>query len=576
MTEGAERITKLDIGGYFIMMRSLYAGVSGLKTHQTRMDVIGNNIANVNTVAYKSMSMTFSELMYQTTQSASGPNGTTGTAGINAKQIGLGVKGGAINTSITTPGGTQTTGNPFDMKISGNAFFIVNSGQGNYYTRDGSFYVDGGGNLAMQSNGYNVMGWGIDENTGLLKTDSLTKLQVLNPKYLSYDAEATTKSYISGIIDQYDKDTTSLEGKPVTLEFYDSAGYTYTAKFSIKALGTKTTRDYSVVLSDVKDADGNSVIDTTNMKIGNNMNYMYASPIKLKQPSTITGIANSAGADDGFSLADGSKIKYSSLFDANGKPTKEMDTIAAAYGYTTNNFLNQLTTDSAPATVKMETLLKEAAAGTATNITQLHDALSGASDITGIYTTVLNYSAADGKFIGVNDSTTNKSFTLGLNYTNFSNIQIDLSTTSNVNNSGTSTVNAKRGTVDDISDGAGRKIGNLNGISVENTGKIYASYSNGQSRLLGQIAVSEFANASGLEKEGDNLYSATSNSGDPTIKEVKSLDGGAITTGTLEMSNVDLSSEFTEMITTQRGFQANSRIITVSDTLIEELVNLKR
>lgn len=558
------------------MMRSLYAGVSGLKTHQTRMDVIGNNIANVNTVAYKSMSMTFSELMYQTTQSASGPNGTTGTAGINAKQIGLGVKGGAINTSITTPGGTQTTGNPFDMKISGNAFFIVNSGQGNYYTRDGSFYVDGGGNLAMQSNGYNVMGWGIDESTGELKTDSLTKLQVLSPKYMSYDAEATTKSYISGIIDQYDKDTTSLEGKPVTLEFYDSAGYKYTAKFSIKALGTKTTRDYSVVLSDLKDADGKSIMNKDNFKIGSKTNYTYASPITLTLPSAITGVAASVGTDDGFSMADGTKIKYSSLFDADGNPTEDMDTIAAAYGYTTENFLNQLTTDSASATVTMETLLKEAASGTATNISELQKALSGTQDITGIQTVVLNYSAADGKFIGVNDSTTNKSFTLSLNGDNFKDIQIDLSTTSNVNNSGTSTINAKTGTVDDISDGAGRKTGNLNGISVENTGKIYASYSNGQSRLLGQIAVSEFANASGLEKEGDNLYSATSNSGDPTIKEVKSLDGGAITTGTLEMSNVDLSSEFTEMITTQRGFQANSRIITVSDTLIEELVNLKR
>ena len=84
------------------MMRSLYSGVSGLKTHQVKMDVIGNNIANVNTTAYKSQSITFSELMYQTTQAASGPNATSGTAGTNAKQIGLGVKSGAISTAIET------------------------------------------------------------------------------------------------------------------------------------------------------------------------------------------------------------------------------------------------------------------------------------------------------------------------------------------------------------------------------------------------------------------------------------------------------------------------------------------
>ena len=107
------------------MMRSMYSGVAGLKTHQTKMDVIGNNIANVNTVAYKSQSVTFSELMYQTTQNASGANALTGTAGINARQIGLGVKMGAINTAITTEGASQTTNNPFDIRITGDSFFIV-------------------------------------------------------------------------------------------------------------------------------------------------------------------------------------------------------------------------------------------------------------------------------------------------------------------------------------------------------------------------------------------------------------------------------------------------------------------
>ena len=109
------------------MMRSLYSGVSGLKTHQTKIDVIGNNIANVNTTAYKSQSITFSELMYQTTQAASGPNATTGRAGINAKQIGLGTKAGAISTAIETAGASQTTGNPFDIRITGDSFFIVRS-----------------------------------------------------------------------------------------------------------------------------------------------------------------------------------------------------------------------------------------------------------------------------------------------------------------------------------------------------------------------------------------------------------------------------------------------------------------
>ncbi|MCR4748331.1 MAG: flagellar hook-basal body complex protein, partial [Lachnospiraceae bacterium] len=125
--------------------------------------------------------------------------------------------------------------------------------------------------------------------------------------------------------------------------------------------------------------------------------------------------------------------------------------------------------------------------------------------------------------------------------------------------------------------GAGRKLGEMSGVSIQNDGRIYASYDNGMSKLLGQIAVAEFANASGLEKEGDNLYKSTQNSGDfDGIGTEVTAGGGYMTTGVLEMSNVDLSAEFTDMITTQRGFQANSRIITVSDTLLEELVNLKR
>ena len=155
----------------------------------------------------------------------------------------------------------------------------------------------------------------------------------------------------------------------------------------------------------------------------------------------------------------------------------------------------------------------------------------------------------------------------------FTDVSIDLSTTTNVSTSGSCTLSASKG--DSENNNTGRKMGTMTGVTISTDGKINASYSNGQTRLLGQVAVAEFANASGLEKEGDNLYSSTLNSGDATLQDVTE-DGGSISTGVLEMSNVDLSQEFTNMITAQRGFQANSRIITVSDTLLEELTNLKR
>ena len=188
------------------MMRSLYSGVSGLKTHQTKMDVIGNNIANVNTTSYKTMSINFSDLMYQTTQAATGPNATTGTAGTNPRQIGLGVQTAAISTKITEEGATQSTGNPFDLKISGDEFFIVSDGSNTYFTRDGSFYVDAAGNLAMSSTGYNVMGWGVDEETGNIKKDTVKPLVVMGSDYLTYGAEYTQAATASGIIDWNDDD----------------------------------------------------------------------------------------------------------------------------------------------------------------------------------------------------------------------------------------------------------------------------------------------------------------------------------------------------------------------------------
>ena len=157
---------------------------------------------------------------------------------------------------------------------------------------------------------------------------------------------------------------------------------------------------------------------------------------------------------------------------------------------------------------------------------------------------------------------------------NFKDIEVDFSACLNLNNGGTSTMGALKG-ID--GDGAGKKLGALTGLSVDTSGKVFGSYDNGNTVVLCQIAVAQFSNASGLEKIGDNCYQTTLNSGDfDGIGVEITADGSSISTGELEMSNVDLSAQFTDMIITQRGFQANSRVITTSDTLLEELINLKR
>lgn len=570
------------------MMRSLYSGVAGLKTHQTRMDVIGNNIANVNTTAYKSSSMTFSELMSQTTQKASGANATTGVGGTNAKQIGLGVKAGAINTAITTQGSAQSTGNPFDIMITGDNFFVVSNGSENFFTRDGSFYVDGAGNLAMTSTGYNVMGWGVDETTGNIKQDTVTALRIMSAANMTYPPEATTQANISGILDENDKDVTSANGKTVNLNFFDARGYRYTAKFTFKQSGEPNTNVYSMELTKLLDSTG-AEIDISALDFGNRTQQKMETKVTLntdaymwdgKVLKTKDGTTEVANLADIFNQ-DGSLITPQDDAAAQ-KQQKALDAIAKAYGYegSTDEFLNLYITSAADPKqqLTMQDLLGNMMAGKTTDILP-----ADGSTITmeGRYfegtTVVFNKDTA--KLESVGGSTTN----LGINAAfsqlggNFSDITIDLSECTNYDNKGTSTIGATSGDLDGPGTGCGRRLGDMIGVSIQKDGMIYASYDNGMTKLLGQIATAAFANASGLEKEGDNLYSATLNSGEfDGIGVDITAGGGYMSPGQLEMSNVDLSSEFTEMITTQRGFQANSRIITVSDTLLEELTNLKR
>lgn len=571
------------------MMRSLYSGVAGLKTHQTRMDVIGNNIANVNTTAYKSSSMTFSELMSQTTQKASGANATTGVGGTNAKQIGLGVKAGAINTAITTQGSAQSTGNPFDIMITGDNFFVVSNGSENFFTRDGSFYVDGAGNLAMTSTGYNVMGWGVDKTTGNIKQDTVTALRIMSSANMTYPPEATTKANISGILDENDKDVTSANGKTVNLNFFDARGYSYTAKFTFKQSSGTASNEYSMELTKLLDSTG-AEIDISKVKFGDNSTQTLQTPVTFagdtyewdgKQLKTKADKKVVADLSAAFN-ADGTLIDTSTDEAAAKAQQETLDAIAAAYGYegSTDEFLKLYQKDANGTEVTVETMLGNMAKTT-----------TAQGDLV-LTTDKDKPMTMDGRFFeGVKvifDTDTGKLKQVGSNVTdfktnvdftplggNFSNITIDLSECTNYDNKGTSTIGATSGDLDGL--GTGRRLGDMIGVSIQKDGMIYASYDNGMTKLLGQIATAAFANASGLEKEGDNLYSATLNSGEfDGIGVDITAGGGYMSTGQLEMSNVDLSSEFTEMITTQRGFQANSRIITVSDTLLEELTNLKR
>ncbi|MFI3176896.1 MAG: flagellar hook-basal body complex protein [Eubacteriales bacterium] len=558
------------------MMRSLYSGVSGLTTHQTRMDVIGNNIANVNTVAFKASTVTFSELMYQTTQYASGANETTGVGGVNAVQIGLGVTTGAITTTVATAGSTQTTSNPFDISLSGDSFFVVSDGVNNYFTRAGAFYVDGAGNLAMTSTGYNVMGWGVNAEGTDIQQDTVQPLTIMSAENMTYPPESTTEAYISGIIDKNDTDVNSDAGKIMNLTVYDDLGYSYTVKLTVKATSeTDTTGEYTVEVTDLLDSNNTSVLDQyPDLVLGGPTFITDAKTMTLASTYQDTGLIEYTDASGASATVDvNTTLTVSDLENA-----ELLDALAKAYGLDdADELLNYTITDTVTGdTQSIADYL--AGSGTMAGLHSTPDDLTTEIEITGrnFEGCILQYSTDNGTFSNVNGNVGSTSSTLTLGgYGNFSDITVDFATSSMYDNNGTSTVSATNGNTSGV--GTGRQLGEISGITIQTDGTIYASYDNGMYRLLGQIAVAEFANASGLEKVGDNLYAATLNSGDfDGIGVDISANGGSMTTGTLEMSNVDLSQEFADMIITQRGFQANSRIITVSDSMIEELVNLKR
>lgn len=547
------------------MLRSMYSAVSGLKTHQTRMDVIGNNIANVNTVAFKSSSVTFSDILYQTTSNASGANATTGTGGVNAKQIGLGTTAAATKVSITSAGASETTGNPFDIRLTdknSTNFFIVNNGSENVFTRSGSFYVDGSGNLCMSSTGYTVMGWQVDETTGEIRKDTVSALRIMQEKNLTSAPEATTQATIAGVLDENDTDVKNDAGRVMNLNFYDNLGYQYTAKFAIKSTGTDGK--YTVELT--------SVLDSNNQNIIKNLTKQEISQIFGDyQPDATLGQ---------YGLSKDYEFKNNKYVRKADNKEFTVDTTDKTLFKANDGSQVSITEIFSGITTTMANDIKNPASKTKVEF----DTATGQATVKGEKTSYdLVFDTSTGKFASIGGDTPSKMLNMSvlssglLNRNgNFQNITVDFSQCLNYENGGKSTIGADAGATDGKT-GKGRKLGAMTGISIDTSGRIYGTYDNGNTELLGQIAVAQFSNASGLEKVGESCYRTTLNSGEfDGIGVEISADGSSMTTGELEMSNVDLSSEFTSMITTQRGFQANSRVITTSDTLLEELVNLKR
>ncbi len=425
------------------MMRSLFSAISGMRNHMSYMDVVGNNIANVNTTAYKSARVTFQDIMSQTIRGASSPQ--NGRGGTNPAQIGLGMTLGSID-NLMQQGSLTSTGKLTDFAVQGDGFFVVSDGTRNYYTRDGAFDVDVAGFLVSPVTGLKVTGW-LANGAGAVDTQT-DPVPIEIPFGTQVSAKPTTSLVMAGNLDA---------GTP-----------TYSAGPPVEGVVTSTVTAY----------------DT----LGN------ANSIRLE-------FRKNAAANTWDVVA---------LYDNDGDGVDD------------------------PATLNPAQIVFDSTTGEVT---------TPATGIVDVSLPTLSSDAAEP-------------------------LDFELDLSSFTQFAGQSAMTVQQNT--------GAPAGALVSFAVGPSGEIAGIYSNGSVQTVGQLALASFANPGGMLREGQNLWSPSSNSGEAIIGTPNSGGRGSVSTGTLEASNVDLAQQFTNVILAQRGFQSSSRVITASDQLLQDLVNIIR
>lgn len=472
---------------------SLFSGISGLSTLGNAMQIIGDNIANVNTVGFKGSRVTFQDVLSQTVATTAG-----------SAQVGRGTSLADISSTFSQ-GSFESTDSATDLAIGGEGFFVVrdpNNANNDYYTRAGEFRFDKDGNFVNPA-GYIVRGWALDASTG---EDYGSMTDVTLSSFTSSPAETDRVSVITNL-DSDSQDNTPLGLDTVWNGSADpplaSTAYEYQTTVKVyDALGS--THDITVYYDrDSAAGDGE---------------WEYLITCNPSEDAR----SNAAGTAGAGLLARGS-ITFS----------------------TSSGSISSMTMDR----------------------------FDGNAGGWGAVTDPANWSAAtystDGYYVFqpefINNSSLNVDFNIGSRYNGANWVPASLSS---------SQYSSASSTIFQSADGYG--AGDLQSVSVDTDGVITGQYSNGQVIPLYRVALAKFQNNDGLFKAGGNLYRETRLSGDPITGKPGSNGTGNISANSLEQSNIDIANEFVKMITTQRGFQANSKIITVTDQMLAELINLKR
>lgn len=463
------------------MMRSLYAGVSGMQNHQTRMDVIGNNISNVNTTGFKRGRVNFQDMISQQTAGAAAPTEQVG--GVNPKEIGLGMTIASVDT-IFNQGNLQTTGVSTDLAIQGNGFFVLKNGEQTFYSRAGTFGVDMDGTLVNPASGMKVQGWMAQELNGEMVINTAGTTEDLIIPVGSKDPAKATQNVDFAC--NLNKNTPLIEEGASEADIVKATWGTETKIYD--SFGNEHM--LSVSFTRVPGTD-NQWTATVNVDAEN-----------AAETQTRVGLGGTDGMENTFTVTFDNYGRLASVIDSAGNVSNPEGEIAIAASFT----------------------------------------VPGANP------------DEDGN---------------------------PLRQTLNIN---VGTIGSMKNTITQSASSSSTKafyqdgytMGYLDNFKIDASGIITGVYSNGTTRSIGQIAMASFTNQGGLEKAGNNTYMASNNSGLANISTSGIAGKGTMLSGALEMSNVDLTEQMTDMIVTQRGFQANSKTIQTADTLLDTVLNLKR
>lgn len=546
------------------LINSLFSGVSGIRNHQAMLDVIGNNIANVNTIGYKGSRVTFSDTFNQFVRYGTNPSDTSG--GTNTFQVGLGMKLNSVDRNWNQ-GTFERTGITTDLALQGDGLFILEKNGEQFYSRAGAFIFDANGQLVNPQNGAIVQGKVATLDGQIPPGNNLEDIQI--DGNLKLPAKATTNISWGGNLDSTLPITRSEEyvqtgningtmaiGETVEDEntIFDQSGNEFTFKTSYE----KTADDIYNLTYELLDSEGNATVPpigpTTVVAVFNNAEPNEMVTLDGNTPPIPIPIAeNSLGINfdyDPTGVAQRETNTLSSSVDANRDATVVTGTISVFDSLGNAHTFN----------LKYTKIDDNSWSWKA-------DVPADSGDLSGHEGTITFNT--DGSIATISPNPPEIVFTPS-NGAESQTLILDMGEDfEGITQTSSSSV------VSALSQD-GSPAASLTNISIDQFGYVEGVFTNGKSLQLAQILISTFPNRNALVSVGDNMYRVSANTGEPYIGEPGEASNTTIQSGALEQSNVDLSEEFTRMIVSQRGFQANSRVITVSDELLQEITNLVR